>query len=73
MNEDTVKGQWKQWVGNLKKTWARFRHDELLAIEADGERLTGLIQQRYGATRSQVHTAQSCAQSGRAPLNRIGS
>lgn len=51
MNQDTLKGQWKQWIGKAKTTWGKLADDELLKIEGNAQRLTGLVQERYGATR----------------------
>lgn len=51
MNQDTLKGQWKQLVGKAKTTWGKLTDDELLKIEGNAQRLTGLVQERYGATR----------------------
>lgn len=54
MNQDTIKGQWKQWVGKAKTTWGKLTDDELLKIEGNAQRLTGLVQERYGATRDEA-------------------
>jgi len=51
MNQDTLKGQWKQLVGKAKTTWGKLTDDELLKIEGNAQRLTGLVQERYGASR----------------------
>jgi len=54
MNQDTLKGQWKQMVGKAKTTWGKLTDDELLKIEGNAQRLTGLVQERYGATREEA-------------------
>ncbi len=54
MNQDTLKGQWKQLVGKAKTTWGKLTDDELLKIEGNAQRLTGLVQERYGATREEA-------------------
>ena len=51
MNQDTLKGQWKQLIGKAKTTWGKLTDDELLKIEGNAQRLTGLVQERYGASR----------------------
>lgn len=56
MNQDTLKGQWKQLVGKAKTTWGKLTDDELLKIEGNAQRLTGLVQERYGATREEAET-----------------
>lgn len=51
MNQDILKGQWKQMIGKAKTTWGKLTDDELLKIEGNAQRLTGLVQERYGASR----------------------
>lgn len=51
MNEDTMKGQWKQMKGKAKEVWGDLTDDELTQAEGNTERLSGLIQERYGRTR----------------------
>ena len=54
MNQDTMKGQWKQLVGRAKNAWGKLTDDELLQIEGNAQRLTGLVQERYGTTRDEA-------------------
>ena len=54
MNQDTLKGQWKQLIGKAKTTWGKLTDDELLKIEGNAQRLTGLVQERYGASREEA-------------------
>lgn len=54
MNQDTIKGQWKQLLGKAKTTWGKLTDDELLKIEGNAQRLAGLVQERYGATRDEA-------------------
>lgn len=51
MNEDTIKGQWKQLKGKAKAAWGDLTDDELTQAEGNSERLSGLIQERYGRTK----------------------
>jgi len=51
MNKDTMKGQWKQIKGKAKEAWGDLTDDELTQVEGNAERLSGLIQERYGRTR----------------------
>ena len=48
MNEDQVKGKWKQFKGAAKQKWGRLTDDELDMVEGDAERLAGIVQERYG-------------------------
>ena len=51
MNSDTLKGQWKQLKGDVKKQWAKLTDDDLKQIEGHKDKLVGKIQERYGSTR----------------------
>jgi uncharacterized protein YjbJ (UPF0337 family) len=55
MNEDTMKGQWKQLVGEAKRQWGKLTDDDLLHAEGDVEKLAGSVQERYGVTRDEAH------------------
>lgn len=51
MNKLQLKGNWNQIKGALKEKWAEFTDDDMLAIEADNDKLVGKIQERYGIRR----------------------
>ena len=53
-NEDQLKGQWKQFKGEMKKKWAEFTDDDLLYVEGNRDKLEGKIQERYGDRREEV-------------------
>lgn len=55
MNEDKIKGQWKQLAGKLKTKWGRLTDDDLKIAEGDSEYLAGKIQERYGVARDEAH------------------
>ena len=48
MNEDRIKGQWKQLSGKLKARWGRLTDDDVRVAEGNAEYLTGKVQERYG-------------------------
>lgn len=54
VNQDQFEGKWKQFKGELKKKWAEFTDDDLLAIEGRVDKLEGKIQERYGDRREEV-------------------
>ena len=54
MNWDTVKGNWRQFTGSVKKTWGRLTDDELIEIAGDREMLLGKIQEKYGYAREEA-------------------
>jgi uncharacterized protein YjbJ (UPF0337 family) len=54
MNQDTLKGKWRQWVGTLKQKWADLTDDDWKHIDGDKDRLVGKIQERYGYAKDQA-------------------
>ena len=54
MNEDILKGKWKQLRGEIKRKWGRLTDDELDEAEGNAEKLVGRIQEEYGESREQV-------------------
>ncbi|HMO21225.1 MAG TPA: CsbD family protein [Candidatus Melainabacteria bacterium] len=51
MNKLQLKGNWNQVKGAIKEKWAELTDDDMLAIEADNDKLIGKIQERYGIRR----------------------
>lgn len=54
MNEDTVKGEWKQLAGRIKAKWGKLTDDEIQQAEGNTEYLVGKLQERYGLAKEQV-------------------
>ncbi len=54
MNRDTLKGQWKQIQGDIKRRWGKLTDDELTQISGNFDKLVGKIQERYGYQREQA-------------------
>lgn len=54
MNEDVLKGKWKQITGRIKSEWGKLTDDDLDEIEGDAERLEGKLQERYGLARDEA-------------------
>jgi uncharacterized protein YjbJ (UPF0337 family) len=54
MNEDRIKGQWKQLSGKLKAQWGKLTDDDLAVADGDSEYLVGRIQERYGIARDEA-------------------
>jgi uncharacterized protein YjbJ (UPF0337 family) len=52
MNSDIAAGKWKQLKGEVKRQWGKLTDDEIDQIEGNSEKLTGLVQERYGKTRA---------------------
>lgn len=54
MNEDTLKGSWKQLRGKLKETWGKLTDDDFDKAEGKWDQLSGMVQERYGRTRDEA-------------------
>jgi uncharacterized protein YjbJ (UPF0337 family) len=54
MNEDKIKGQWKQLNGKIKEKWGKLTDDDLKAAEGSSEYLAGKLQERYGIARDEA-------------------
>jgi uncharacterized protein YjbJ (UPF0337 family) len=54
MNWDTVKGQWKQFRGQVKEKWGKLTDDDLDRIEGKRDQLLGAVQKRYGIARDEA-------------------
>jgi len=51
MNEDTIKGNWKQFKGKVKEQWGKLTDDDLDVIAGKRDQLVGKIQERHGIAR----------------------
>lgn len=47
MNEDRIKGQWKQVTGKVKARWGKLTNDDVQVAEGNEEYLAGKLQERY--------------------------
>jgi uncharacterized protein YjbJ (UPF0337 family) len=54
MNEDKIKGQWKQLAGTLKAKWGKLTDDDIKVAEGNSEYLAGKIQERYGVAKDEA-------------------
>jgi uncharacterized protein YjbJ (UPF0337 family) len=54
MNEDKIKGQWKQVAGKVKAKWGKLTEDDLMVAEGNSEYLAGKVQERYGIARDEA-------------------
>ena len=51
MNEDTIKGNWKQFKGKVKEQWGKLTDDDLDVIAGKRDQLVGRIQERHGVSK----------------------
>ncbi|MDX9850117.1 MAG: CsbD family protein [Anaerolineaceae bacterium] len=54
MNEDILKGKWKQMRGSVKEAWGKLTDDDLDQIEGASDKLAGKIQERYGYSKERA-------------------
>lgn len=48
MNNDRIKGNWKQLTGKIKAKWGELTDDDLQEAEGNRDYLVGKVQERYG-------------------------
>ncbi len=56
MNEDRIKGNWKQLKGKVQQRWGKLTDDELDVIDGKRKELEGKLQEQYGYTKEKART-----------------
>lgn len=54
MNSDILKGNWKQFRGEIQKQWGKLTNDDLDVINGEYDQLVGRVQERYGWNRERA-------------------
>jgi uncharacterized protein YjbJ (UPF0337 family) len=54
VNYDTLKGKYREWMGDLKAKWGDITDDEWTEIDGNKDKLLGKLQQKYGRTKEQA-------------------
>ena len=54
MNEDVMKGKWKQLKGEVKSQWGKLTDDDLKNIAGKRQQLVGKLQERYGVLKGDI-------------------
>lgn len=54
MNSDILKGNWKQFRGEIQKQWGKLTNDDMDVISGEYNKLLGRLQERYGWSRDRV-------------------
>lgn len=54
MNEQIIKGRWKEFTGEIQKAWGKLTNDELAQANGNLKVLSGLIQKRYGIAQDEA-------------------
>lgn len=63
MNDNPLKGAWRQAKGLIKEQWAHLTVNGLAIIDGQTEHMIGCIQERYGVERGKAeHDVRKCFQ-----------
>ena len=54
MNEDILKGKWKEIKGSVKEQWGNLTDNDITEIEGQQEKLVGLLQSKYGYSKDKA-------------------
>jgi len=54
MNNDIMKGKWKQVSGGLKEKWGKLTDDDLQEIDGNLEKFQGKMQEKYGMAKDEA-------------------
>ena len=54
MNEEQIKGNWKQIKGQLKEKWGKLTDDDIVQAEGRSDFLAGKVQERYGQAKDEA-------------------
>lgn len=54
MNEDIIKGRWREIKGSVQEKWGKLTDDDLTEINGSREKLAGKIQKSYGLAQDEV-------------------
>ena len=54
MNDDILKGKWRQLKGDVQKKWGKLTDDQFDQINGNREKLLGKIQENYGLARDEA-------------------
>lgn len=54
MNNDVLKGKWNQIKGDVKRSFGKLTDDDMMVLEGDSNKASGLLQERYGYTREEA-------------------
>jgi uncharacterized protein YjbJ (UPF0337 family) len=65
MNNDTINGQFDQFIGAAKSEWGKLTDDDFMRVSGDLQKLKGAVQERYGVTKEEAEKQVSKWESSR--------
>jgi len=54
MNWDTMKGNWKQFAGQVREWWGDLTDDEVEEAKGRRDQFEGLLQKKYGIAKDEA-------------------
>jgi len=54
MNEDILKGKWKELKGSVKEKWGDLTDDDVTEVAGKTEKLVGILQEKYGYSKDKA-------------------
>lgn len=54
MNQDIIKGKWKEIKGEIQRSWGNLTGDDLEKTKGDMKAIAGLVQQKYGIAQDEA-------------------
>jgi uncharacterized protein YjbJ (UPF0337 family) len=54
LNDEQIKGKWNEIRGGIRNLWGKVTDDELNRLKGNFEEISGIIEQRYGETKSTI-------------------
>ena len=54
MNEDIIKGKWKELKGSVKEKWGDLTDDDVTEVEGKTDKLVGILQEKYGYSKDKA-------------------
>ena len=70
MNDDVLKGQWKQLKGDVRMRWNKLTDDDLDMVDGAMEKLEGRLQERYAWERTNRRWRSRIGRASGAPGHR---